>query len=79
MRENYRCPFCQQIAEIDLTQELERGETDLRGVPDERQNLRIDLPKRMLVMCTHCTREFIVQPGLTGLGAAVNGTGSNRP
>ena len=68
MRENYRCPHCQQVTEVDLTQELERGQTDLRGVIDNRQNLKLDLPKRLLVVCAHCTREFVIHPGLNGLG-----------
>ncbi|GAB4327941.1 MAG: hypothetical protein Kow0074_23570 [Candidatus Zixiibacteriota bacterium] len=76
MRENFRCPFCQHITDIDLTHELERGETDLSGVPNERQNLKIDLPKRLFVVCTHCTRQFIVQPGMSGLGAMRNGSSS---
>ncbi|MBD3298148.1 MAG: hypothetical protein GF341_05790 [candidate division Zixibacteria bacterium] len=79
MRESFRCPFCQQVTDIDLTQELERGETDLRGVPDERQNLRIDLPKRLLVSCTNCTRQFVVQPGVPGIDAANHNAGSKRP
>jgi hypothetical protein len=74
MRENFKCPFCQQVVDVDLTQELERGQTDLFGTPDDRQNLKIDLPKRLLVVCTQCSREFVVQPGVSGLGAALNGT-----
>lgn len=62
MFESYKCPFCQNAAEIDLARELERGQTDLRGRIDNRQNLKLDLPKRLLVACTHCSRQFIIQP-----------------
>ena len=78
MRESFRCPFCQHVTDIDLSQELDRGETDLRGEPDDRQNLKIDLPKRLLVCCGSCTRQFVVLPGQSGLGAALNGIGNNR-
>jgi DNA-directed RNA polymerase subunit RPC12/RpoP len=60
--ESYRCPFCQKIVEIDLTRELDRGQTDLRERIDQRQNLKIDLPRRLFVTCTGCSRQFIVQP-----------------
>lgn len=62
MFESYRCPFCQTTVDVDLAQELERGQTDLRGSIDHRQNLKLDLPRRLLVMCTHCTRQFVIQP-----------------
>ena len=62
MFETYRCPLCLGIVEIDLTEELERGQTDLRERIDERQNLKLDLPKRLLVTCAHCGRQFVIQP-----------------
>lgn len=62
MFESYRCPFCQTIVEVDLAHELDRGQTDLRERIDQRQNLKIDLPKRLFVTCTGCSRQFIVQP-----------------
>jgi len=73
MFEAYRCPLCQGTVEIDLTEELERGQidlteelergqTDLRERIDERQNLKLDLPKRLLVTCAHCGRQFVIQP-----------------
>ncbi|MBI5869037.1 MAG: hypothetical protein HZB43_12260 [candidate division Zixibacteria bacterium] len=54
--------MCQSTVEIDLTAELERGQTDLRESIDQRQDLKLDLPKRLLVTCTHCGRQFIIQP-----------------
>lgn len=62
MFEPYRCPMCQSTVDIDLTAELERGQTDLRERIDQRQDLKLDLPKRLLVTCTHCGRQFIIQP-----------------
>lgn len=62
MFEAYRCPLCQGTVDIDLAAELERGQTDLRERIDERQNLKLDLPRRLLVTCTHCGRQFIIQP-----------------
>jgi DNA-directed RNA polymerase subunit RPC12/RpoP len=62
MFESYRCPLCQGPVDIDLTEELERGQTDLRERIDERQNLKLDLPRRLLVTCTHCGRQFVIQP-----------------
>ena len=62
MFESYRCPLCQGSVDVDLTEELERGQTDLREQIDQRQNLKLDLPRRLLVTCTHCGRQFIIQP-----------------
>jgi hypothetical protein len=62
MFDSYRCPFCQKSVDIDLANELDRGQTDLRGSIDDRQNLKLDLPKRLLVTCTHCGRQFVIQP-----------------
>lgn len=62
MFEAYRCPLCQDTVEIDLTDELERGQTDLRETIDERQNLKLDLPRRLLVTCPHCGRQFVIHP-----------------
>ena len=62
MFESYKCPFCQKTVDVDLARELENGQTDLRGRIDRRQNLKLDLPKRLLVGCTHCHRQFVIQP-----------------
>ena len=62
MFESYRCPFCQKTVDVDLARELDRGETDLRERIDPRQNLKLDLPKRLLVACTHCSRQFVIEP-----------------
>ena len=60
--ESYRCPHCGKQAEIDLARELENGETDLGSTIDGRQNLKLDLPKRLLVHCNHCQRLMVIHP-----------------
>lgn len=62
MFEPYQCPHCGKTVEIDLERELEAGQTDLRRSIDGRQNLKLDLPKRLLVLCTHCRRQMVIQP-----------------
>ncbi|HUU45396.1 MAG TPA: hypothetical protein VM118_06645 [Acidobacteriota bacterium] len=62
MFEPYLCPHCGKAAEIDLQRELEAGETDLRRSIDGRQNLKLDLPKRLLVICNHCGRQMVIHP-----------------
>ena len=62
MPETFKCPHCGKDAQVDLARELERGETDLRRSIDGRQNLKLDLPKRLLVMCNHCQRQMVIQP-----------------
>lgn len=62
MLESYRCPHCGKLADIDLSRELEAGQTDLQRSIDGRQNLKLDLPKRLLVVCNHCHRQLIIQP-----------------
>ena len=62
MREPYICPHCGKAVEIDLEHELEVGETDLRQSIDGRQNLRLDIPKRLIVTCTECHRQMVIEP-----------------
>lgn len=60
--ESYKCPHCGKDAQIDLAHELEAGETDLRRSIDGRQNLKLDLPKRLLVVCNHCHKQMVIHP-----------------
>ncbi|HEX9750945.1 MAG TPA: hypothetical protein VGB22_06660 [candidate division Zixibacteria bacterium] len=62
MIELYSCPHCGKTCNIDLHAELEAGETDLLRSIDGRQNLKLDLPKRLLVECTHCHRQIVIRP-----------------
>ncbi len=61
MFEQYRCPYCEQVNNIELARVLAEGETDLRGRIDERQQLKLDLPARLLIICESCGREFIIK------------------
>ena len=60
--DSYNCPHCGKQAEIDLAHELEAGQTDLSRSIDGLQNLKLDLPKRLLVTCNHCQRQMVIQP-----------------
>ena len=62
MLEPYQCAHCGKTVDIDLQRELETGQTDLRRLIDGRQNLKLDLPRRLLVTCTICQRQMMIQP-----------------
>jgi len=62
MIERYRCPYCSGITEVALSRLLAEGETDLRGKIAERQKLKLDLPRRLLIACVACGREFVITP-----------------
>ncbi len=61
MFEQYRCPYCEQVNNLELARVLAEGETDLRGKIDEMQQLKLDLPARLLIICEMCGREFIIK------------------
>ena len=62
MLEPYECPHCGKTVDVDLQRELETGQTDLRRSIDGRQNLKLDLPRRLLVTCANCRRQMVIQP-----------------
>ena len=62
MIERHSCPYCQGVNEVDLARLLGEGETDLRGKIDDRQKLKLDLPRRLIVCCDTCGREFVIIP-----------------
>ncbi len=75
MIERYRCPYCQGVSEVELARLLAEGETDLRGAVADSQKLKLDLPKRLIITCDQCGREYIIMPVGSG---PISGSSTGR-